>query len=49
MKEIEERKRHWLSIRAISRLTGYDLKTIRKYLLQPDGVPISHLWISGWV
>jgi transposase len=29
-----------MSIRAISRLTGYDRKTIRKYLIQPDGVPV---------
>jgi len=36
---VEELKRQGLSIRAISRLTGYDRKTIRKYLVQPNGVP----------
>ena len=33
MQEIEELKRQGLSIRAISRLTGYDRKTISRYLL----------------
>ena len=37
--EIEELKRQGLSIRAISRLTGYDRKTIRKYLVQPGRGP----------
>jgi len=36
VQEIEELKRQGLSIRAISRLTGYDRKTIRKYLTQPE-------------
>ena len=36
----EELKRQGLSIRTISRLTGYDRKTIRKYLVQPNGVPV---------
>jgi len=40
VQEIEELKRQGMSIRAISRLTGYDRKTIRKYLIQPDGVPV---------
>ncbi len=39
VQEIEELKRQGLSIRAIGRLTGYDRKTIRKYLIQPEGVP----------
>ena len=39
VQEVEELKRQGLSIRAISRLTGYDRKTIRKYLVQPNGVP----------
>ena len=39
VQEIEELKRQGLSIRAISRLTGYDRKTIRKYLIQPEAVP----------
>ncbi len=38
--EIEELKRQGLSIRAISRLTGYDRKTIRKYLVQPEAAPV---------
>ncbi len=28
-----------LSVSAISELTGYDRKTVRKYLLEPEGVP----------
>ena len=39
MQEIEELKRQGLSIRAISRLTGYDRKTIRKHLVHPEVVP----------
>ena len=38
--DIEELKRQGLSIRAISRLTGYCRKTVRKYLIQPDIVPV---------
>jgi len=38
--DIEELKRQGLSIRAISRLTGYCRKTVRKYLIQPDSVPV---------
>ena len=37
--DIEELKRQGLSVLAISELTGYDRKTVRKYLLRPDGVP----------
>jgi len=40
VQEIEELKRQGLSIRAISRLTGYDRKTIRKYLIQPEATPV---------
>ena len=40
MSDIEELKRQGLSIRAISRLTGFDRKTVRKYLLQPEGPPV---------
>jgi len=40
VQEIEELKRQGLSIQAISRLTGYDRKTIRQYLIRPDGVPM---------
>ena len=36
---MEGLKRQGLSIQAISELTGYDRKTVRKYLLAPDGVP----------
>ena len=39
MQEILELKREGLSIVAISELTGYDRKTIRKYLLTPSGRP----------
>ena len=35
MEEINQLKREGLSILAISNLTGYDRKTIRKYLLAP--------------
>jgi transposase len=37
--DIEGMKQTGLSIAAISALTGYDRKTIRKYLLQPEAVP----------
>lgn len=40
VQDIEELKRQGLSVRAISRLTGYDRKTIRKYLIEPDRVPV---------
>jgi transposase len=40
VQEIEELKRQGLSVRAISRLTGYDRKTIRKYLIQSESVPV---------
>jgi hypothetical protein len=39
VQEMEGLKRQGLSIQAISELTGYDRKTVRKYLLAPDGVP----------
>jgi len=32
-------KQMGLSVSAISELTGYDRKTVRKYLLNPEGVP----------
>jgi transposase len=35
--EIKELKREGLSIQAISRLTGYDRKTISRLLLAPAG------------
>jgi transposase len=38
--EIKELKREGLSLRAISRLTGYDRKTISRYLLAPTGRPV---------
>ena len=37
--DIEGMKRTGLSLSAISELTGYDRKTIRKYLLRPELVP----------
>jgi transposase len=40
VQEVEELKRQGLSIRAISRLTGYDRKAIRKYLVQRESVPV---------
>ena len=43
MQEINELKREGLSIQAISELTGYDRKTIRKYLLAPTGRPVYRL------
>jgi transposase len=39
VQEIEELKRQGLSIQGISRLLGFDRKTVRKYLLKPDGTP----------
>jgi transposase len=38
--EVEELKRQGLGIRAISRLTGYSRKTVRKYLREPECVPV---------
>jgi len=38
--EINDLKREGLSIRAISELTGYDRKTIRKYSLEPTARPV---------
>ncbi|MBZ5622574.1 MAG: hypothetical protein LAQ69_28155 [Acidobacteriia bacterium] len=38
--EINELKREGLSIQAISNLTGYDRKTVRKYLLEPEARPV---------
>ena len=40
VQEIEELKRQGLSINAISKLTGNDRKTIRKYLAQPEVAPV---------
>lgn len=40
VQELEELKRQGLSIRAISRLTGYDRRTVRKYLLEPEARPV---------
>jgi transposase len=37
--ELEQMKQMGLSVSAISELTGYDRKTVRKYLLEPEGVP----------
>ena len=39
MNDFAEMKREGLSIQAISSLTGFDRKTVRKYLLQPDEIP----------
>lgn len=40
MEEIKQLKQDGLSILAISNLTGYDRKTIRKYLLAPGARPV---------
>jgi transposase len=40
VQELECLKREGLSVSAISELTGYDRKTVRKYLLDPEGVPV---------
>jgi transposase len=40
VEQINELKRDGLSIRAISELTGYDRKTIRKYLVNPIARPV---------
>jgi len=40
VEEIQGLKREGLSIQAISELTGFDRKTIRKYLLKPTGRPV---------
>ncbi len=39
MNDIVELKRQGLSIQATSGITGFDRKTVRKYLQEPDGVP----------
>lgn len=39
LNEFIEMQREGLSIQAISQLTGYDRKTVRKYLLDPEAVP----------
>jgi transposase len=38
--DVVELKRQGLSIRAISRLTGYDRKTINRYLAEPSSRPV---------
>jgi hypothetical protein len=40
VQEIKELKRQRLTIRAISQLIGYDRKTISKYFVHPEGVPV---------
>ncbi|MCZ2075491.1 MAG: IS21 family transposase [Bryobacterales bacterium] len=39
MNDITELKRQGLSITAISAMTGFDRKTVRRYLLQPEKIP----------
>ena len=39
LQEITGMKREGLSVRAISRLTGYDRKTVRKYLVKRETAP----------
>ena len=39
VQQLMEMKREGLSTQAISKLTGYDRKTVRKYLLKPEAAP----------
>jgi transposase len=39
VQELKELQRQGMSIQGISKLTGWDRKTIRKYLLQPSALP----------
>jgi len=45
--EVMELKRQGLSIRAISRLTGYDRKTINRYLAEPSSRPVYGPRVAG--
>jgi len=40
VQEMKELKREGLSVRAISELTGYDRKTIRRYLIAGSDAPV---------
>ena len=40
VQELEVLKKDGLSVRAISELTGYNRKTIRKYLIEPSKIPV---------
>jgi transposase len=40
VEDINQLKREGLSILAISNVTGYDRKTIRKYLREPEARPV---------
>lgn len=40
MNEFSELRRQGLSIQAISAVTGFDRKTVRKYLLTPEEIPV---------
>jgi transposase len=39
VQELTELQRQEMSIQGISKLTGWDRKTVRKYLLQPNAMP----------
>jgi len=39
VQQLTELQRQGTSIQGISRLTGWDRKTVRKYLLQPNALP----------
>lgn len=39
VQELKELQRQGMSIQGISKLTGWDRKTVRKYLLQPSALP----------
>ena len=38
--DLEQMKQAGLSVSAISEMTGYDRKTVRKYLLEPEAFPV---------
>src|SRR5262249_40370063 len=40
VQDIAELKRQGLTIKAISKVTGCDRKTVRKYLAQPEAAPV---------
>jgi transposase len=40
VQDIDELRRQGLSIQAIGSMTGFDRKTVRKYLRAPEGTPV---------
>jgi hypothetical protein len=45
VQELSELQRQGMSIQAISKLTGWDRKTVRKYLLQPKTRCLAAVWV----